>query len=191
MRRGTRLPGVAGALAAAVLVAAGCRGGETAAKKEAPNVIAMTLESPAFGPGHPVPVESTCDGANRSPELQWSALPPGTQSLAVSCEDPDAPGKTWVHWVLYDLPASTRLPAGIPATPHLRRRGVQRTNDFGTLGYGGPCPPRGKAHRYVFRVAALDDRLGLPSGRTLAEVRRAMAGHVLGEGELTGTYARP
>jgi Raf kinase inhibitor-like YbhB/YbcL family protein len=177
--------------AAALLAAAGCGGERTEARKESADMMTMTLQSPAFAAVGTVPVEHTCDGADRSPELRWSAPPPGARSLAVFCEDPDAPGKTWVHWVLYDLPPGTTvLPAGVPPDPRIEGGGIQGTNDFGNLGYGGPCPPRGKAHRYVFHVVALDVRLDLPPGRKLSEVRRAIEGHVLGEGELTGIYGR-
>ncbi len=116
--------------------------------------------------------------------------PEKTASFALLVEDPDAPSKTWVHWVLYDLPpTATSLPEGVSPKPTLEGGGVQGRNDFGKLGYGGPCPPSG-THRYIFELSALDGRLGLPSGSTRDQVVAAMEGHVLAKARLTGRYSR-
>ena len=151
----------------------------------------LTVTSPAFRPGGPIPRHFTGDGMDVSPPLAWAGVPPEAKSLAVVCEDPDAPRGTWVHWLLYDLPRGTRaLPEAVPADPDLDDGSHQGTNDFGYVGYGGPAPPRGAAHRYVFTVYALDAELGLPAGAKKAEVLAAMAGHVLAEGAVEGTYQR-
>lgn len=149
---------------------------------------AFDLSSPAFGHDAEIPVEYTCDGADRAPALTWRHPPAGTQGFALSVEDPDAPGGTFVHWVLYDIPAhATGLTAG--ETPPDARSG---RNDFGRTGYGGPCPPPGHgAHHYHFTLYALDlSRLDLPPGVSLPRLRQAMQGHVLSRAELIGWYAR-
>jgi len=142
------------------------------------------LTSPAFSEGQPIPRKHTGDGADVSPEVAWTGPPAGTASLALICDDPDAPRGTWSHWVLFDLPPDTRgLAEGATA-------GKQGKNDFGRPGYGGPAPPRGKPHRYFFMLSALDTPLNLPAGATRAEVLAAMKGHVLAEAKLMGTYQR-
>jgi len=152
----------------------------------------IRVSSPAFQEGQPIPTKFTCDGPDNSPALEWGDLPLGTKSLALIADDPDAPGRTWVHWVCYDLPPQTRsLPQGVRPTETFEGGAKQGRNDFGRLGYGGPCPPPGKAHRYFFKVYALDTVLGLTSGATKQELLRAMTGHVLAEGQLMGTYQRP
>lgn len=153
--------------------------------------LAFELTSGAFAPNAPIPALHTCDGADLSPPLAWTAPPPGTQRFALVCDDPDAPAGTWVHWVVFDLPASARqLPQGVASTPILGDGSRQGKNDFKRSGYGGPCPPRGAAHRYVFRLYALDAALGLDAGATRAAVEKAMTGHVLGQAQLIGRYAR-
>lgn len=152
----------------------------------------MTIQvtSPAFSEGEPIPSKYTCDGADISPPLQWRNLPEATQSLALICEDPDAPLGTWVHWVLYALPPSvTRLQEGVPPTEVLDSGAKQGTNDFKRLGYGGPCPPRG-THRYFFRLYGLDTKLDLGPGANKKDLVRAMEGHILAQGALMGTYQR-
>ena len=148
----------------------------------------MNLTSTSFQKGSQIPAKFTCNGAGISPQLAWSAPPAGTASFALIVTDPDAPGGTFVHWVLYDLPAGTRaLTEGLPQLPdsaHLGR------NDFGDLGYGGPCPPHGAAHHYHFTLYALDAKLNLPEGATRAQVEAAMRGHILASGELIGMYQR-
>ncbi len=152
----------------------------------------MHVTSVAFAAGETIPRMHTCDGENVSPPLAWSNVPPGTRAFAVIADDPDAPRGTWVHWVLYDLPDTTRaLPQNVPpAERMLANGGVQGTNDFRAIGYGGPCPPPGAAHRYSFRVYALDAPLALAPGATKSDVERAMHGHTLAHGELIGLYGR-
>jgi hypothetical protein len=151
----------------------------------------ITLTSPAFQEGQTIPKKYTGDGDDLSPPLQWSGVPPGTRSLALVCDDPDAPAGTWVHWVLYGLPAATtRLPEGVPAAEHVAGGAKQGLNDFRQVGYGGPAPPPGKAHRYYFRIYALDTELPLRPRATRPELRHALEGHVLAEGQLMGTYQR-
>ncbi len=123
--------------------------------------------------------------------LRWADPPQGTKTFALICDDPDAPRGTWVHWVLFNLPADRReLPEGVPAQETLDGGARQGKNDFGNLGYGGPAPPRGKPHRYFFKLYALDTALDLPAGATKDQVVAAMQGHVLAEGQLMGRYGR-
>ena len=148
------------------------------------------LKSTAFAAGQPIPRQYTCDGENVSPPLQWNDPPAGTQSLALICDDPDAPAGTWVHWVLYNLPAKTRtLAEAIPATADLPDGSRHGKNGWGRLGYGGPCPPSG-THRYFFKLYALDTVLGLASGADKNQLLQAMQGHILAQTELMGTYKR-
>jgi len=150
----------------------------------------MNLESQAFNANEMIPSQYTCDGEEISPELHWDAPPTGTQSLALIVDDPDAPGQTFVHWVVYDIPPETRqLPQGIPAQEPLPKGGTQGKNDFGDLGYGGPCPPSG-THRYFFKLYALDRQLGLEAGATKEQLQAAMSGHILASSELIGRYSR-
>jgi Raf kinase inhibitor-like YbhB/YbcL family protein len=150
----------------------------------------LELESAGFRNGQPIPARYTADGRDVSPELSWGGVPPETKSLALVCEDPDAPRGIWVHWVLYELPPGVAaLPEGVPPRESLTGGGTHGKNDFGKLGYGGPAPPSG-THRYFFRLYALDCSLPLPPGATRAELLRAMEGHVLARGELMGTYSR-
>ncbi|MBW4650624.1 MAG: YbhB/YbcL family Raf kinase inhibitor-like protein [Kastovskya adunca ATA6-11-RM4] len=150
----------------------------------------MKLESNAFTAEGMIPSIYTHDGKDMSPDLRWDSPPTGTQAFALIVDDPDAPNQTFVHWVLYDLPAEIRqLAAGIAATPTLEGGGTQGKNDFGNLGYGGPYPPSG-VHRYFFKLYALDRELGLASGATKAQLEAAMDGHILAMGELMGRYAR-
>jgi Raf kinase inhibitor-like YbhB/YbcL family protein len=126
-----------------------------------------------------------------SPALNWSDPPAGTQSFALIADDPDAPVGTWVHWVLYDLPADTRsLAENLPKQEQLSNAARQGRNDFRRIGYGGPCPPPGKPHRYFFKLYALDTKLSLKAGAAKAEVERAVQGHILAQGELMGRYGR-
>ena len=151
----------------------------------------LKLTSPTFQPDGMIPGKFTCDGADVSPALKWSDPPSGTQSLALIMDDPDAPGRTWVHWVLYDLPADAReLPEGVPKQNKLQSGALQGNNDFPKIGYGGPCPPRGPAHRYFFKLYALDAKTGLKPGATKAELEKAMKGHILAQTELVGRYRR-
>ncbi len=151
----------------------------------------MHLSTPAFTPDSDIPAAFTCDGSDLSPALTWTAPPEGTRSFALVVEDPDAPRGTWVHWVLYDVPAVEReLREGAASNGHLPAGAHQGRNDFGKIGYGGPCPPPGRPHRYYFRLYALDAELGLKAGVTRAQLDRSMRGHVLASAELMGRYGR-
>lgn len=151
----------------------------------------MQLKTSAFANGGDIPSIFTCDGADDSPALQWTEPPVPTQSFALIVDDPDAPRGTWVHWVLYDLPATAReLPEGVPPEATLPSGARQGRNDFKKIGYGGPCPPPGPAHRYFFRLFALDRALGLQPGARRADVDRAMEGHILARAEVMGRYRR-
>ncbi len=151
----------------------------------------MQLTSPAFSEGAAIPAKYTCDGADVSPALQWQGVPPNTGSLVLIADDPDAPMGTWVHWVLFDLPPTiAELPEAMPKSQFTPGNAKQGLNDFKHLGYGGPCPPQGKPHRYFVKLYALDQVLNLKPGATKQQVERAMDGHVLAQGQLMGTYKR-
>jgi Raf kinase inhibitor-like YbhB/YbcL family protein len=152
--------------------------------------VAITLTSSAFTEGAMIPRKHTCDAEDISPDLKWAGVPQDAKSLALICDDPDAPVGTWVHWVLFNLPADvTALPAGLPADAVLYNSARHGKNDFRKLGYGGPCPPGG-THRYYFKLYALDTVLTLQSGSTKAELLAAMKGHILAEAQLMGKYKR-
>ena len=150
----------------------------------------INVTSPAFSNGGMIPGKFTCDGPDVSPPLSWSHLPKGTRSIAMICDDPDAPVGDWVHWVVYNLPAdSDGLSENISADEIRRMGGKEGINDFRKTSYGGPCPPGG-VHRYYFKVFALDDVLSLSWGVSKGELLRAMKGHILGQGQLVGKYQR-
>ncbi len=152
----------------------------------------MELTSTAFAEAATIPESNTGAGQDISPPLRWSGAPGNTQSFALICDDPDAPRKEpWVHWVLFNLPASTHeLPEGTPARATLANGAKQGKNDFGKIGYGGPAPPPGKPHRYYFKLYALDMVLNLKEGATKQELEQAMKGHILASGQLMGRYGR-
>jgi Raf kinase inhibitor-like YbhB/YbcL family protein len=153
--------------------------------------MSLELTSTAFRPGETIPKQYTGDGADRSPPLRWSEPPSETKSLALICDDPDAPRGTWVHWVLFNLPAQLReLQEGVPTTEILGNGARQGKNDFGNIGYGGPAPPKGKPHRYSFKLYALDADVDLTPGATKGQLTNAMKGHILAEGQLVGNYGR-
>jgi len=159
--------------------------------KEETTLKQISISPDTFSNGSNIPVEYTCDGDDRSPALSWNTVPAGTQSFALIVDDPDAPGKTWVHWVIYNIPAnSTGLPGAVPKNNTLDDGSLQGKNDFGRVGYNGPCPPPGKPHRYFFRVYALDTTLSLKSGATKSQLEAAMSGHILAQGEMVGEYGR-
>ena len=150
----------------------------------------IKLTSTAFQPDGMIPAKYTCDGANVSPPLEWSGVPEATKSLALICDDPDAPGKTWVHWVVFNLPASkTSLPENVEPQETIASGGKQGTNDFKKIGYGGPCPPSG-THRYFFKIYALDTELKLDNKTTKDQLSQAMKDHLLAQGELIGRYKK-
>ena len=150
----------------------------------------IQLISGAFEDGKPIPAQYTCQGKNVSPPLAWSSAPAGARSFALILDDPDAPRGTWVHWVLYNVPADTiGLPEGIKVDSRLPGNALQGRNDYKRNDYGGPCPPSG-THRYIFKIYALDTMLDLKAGATKDDVLRAMEGHVLARGQLMGTVKK-
>jgi hypothetical protein len=150
----------------------------------------MKIESSVFKEGSMIPEKYTCDGENISPPLTWSGIPQETVSLALICDDPDAPAGTWVHWVVYNMPAKTvGLRESVPAEKKLPDGSIQGTNDFRNIGYGGPCPPSG-THRYYFKLYALDKKLDLEPGTTKWQLVQSMKGHILAEAQLMGKYSR-
>src|SRR5579859_82209 len=158
---------------------------------EHPDKSAMQLTSSAFAEGQPIPAKYSCDDRNVSPPLKWTGTPESAKRLALIADDPDAPVGTWVHWVLYDLPANTtELPEDLPKGQYTPGGGKQGLNDFKHLGYGGPCPPAGKPHRYFFKLYALDTELEYKAATTKKELERAMEKHILAQGQLMGTYKR-
>jgi Raf kinase inhibitor-like YbhB/YbcL family protein len=168
----------------AVVMLTGCQAHATPAEPGG-NGMAIQITSTAFKEGDKIPRQYTCDGKNVSPPLAWTNVPTNTVSLALIMDDPDAPSGTWVHWVLFNLPASTSgLAQGNDGG------GIQGKNDFNKLGYGGPCPPRGVSHRYYIKLYALDNVLDLKGGASKAQVERAMQGHILAQGQLMGKYGR-
>jgi Raf kinase inhibitor-like YbhB/YbcL family protein len=164
-------------------------GGLAGQNLEAPN--SLTLFSSAFKDQGTIPDVFTCRGKNISPALSWTNIPAGTLSLALTCIDPDASSGRWVHWVVYGIqPVMTELPEAQPGQDYIAGGAVQGRTDFGSNAYGGPCPPPGKAHRYVFTLYALDSNPQLQPGLTLDELRAAIRGHVLAEARLTGLFKR-
>jgi Raf kinase inhibitor-like YbhB/YbcL family protein len=166
-----------------------------AAMSRKSEVAAMQLTSPAFTHEGDIPRKHTCDGEDSSPALSWSDSPDGVKSYALIMDDPDAPPGTWVHWVLYNLPAGEEgLPQGVPKQERLDSGAVHGkcwgVDSFSRIGYFGPCPPPGAPHRYYFRLYALDAKLDLPNGATKDQVLAAMEGHILGQAELMGRYGR-
>lgn len=150
----------------------------------------LELTSTAFGPGEPIPGKYTCDGEDISPPLQWGEPPLGAQSFALIVDDPDAPMRIWVHWLLYNLPVDSRtLPEAVPPDARLPNGSRHGQNSWSQLRYGGPCPPSG-THHYVFKLYALDAVLDLEAGASKKQLLQAMEGHILAQGELTGTYSR-
>jgi len=153
--------------------------------------MAFELTSSAFKEGERIPNRHTCEGDDLSPPLHWSVPPAATKSFALIADDPDAPGGTWVHWVIYNLSLDLRgLPEGIPAKDHWLDDALQGLTDFKRVGYGGPCPPPGKPHRYYFKLYALDAVLTLKPRATKSQVLEACKGHVLAEAQLMGRFGR-
>ena len=153
--------------------------------------MAFSLKSKAFSEAGMLATKYTSDGTDISPQLMWSDAPSSTKSFALIMDDPDARSGMWVHWVLYDLPASTtELAEGVPCVETLAHGGKQGINDFKKIGYGGPCPPKGAPHRYFFKLYALDCLLNLEPGASKKGVEQAMQGHILAECQLMGRYGR-
>ena len=156
---------------------------------------AFRVTAAPFASHASIPHEYTCEGANVSPALEWAEVPDGTATIALIMDDPDAPGGTFTHWVLFNLPPDAmRLPRAVDVHTEFADRApspCEGENDFGDVGYGGPCPPPGDAaHDYVFHLYALDTALDLDDGAPKAEVLRAMEGHVLADAQRVGTYKR-
>lgn len=165
--------------------------GEVSENMMEPKVEQLYLTSPAFRDNDRIPARYTGDGDDMSPPLQWSHAPEGVAEYAVICEDPDAPGGTFIHWVMYNIPPGyDRLDEGIRQEAELDNGAMQGRNDFGNIGYGGPAPPKGKPHHYEFTVYALGEKLNLPPGIARDELVRAMEGHVMAKGKVTGLYGR-
>ncbi len=144
----------------------------------------MKIQSQAFQDHQPIPKKFTCDGEDVSPELSWSEIPAGTESLVLIMDDPDAPMGTFDHWIMWNIPADTKnLAEGAVA-------GLQGTNGFGKQKYGGPCPPKGNPHRYFFKLYALSTKLNLKAGVSKEAVESAIEGHILQQAEVVGTYQR-
>jgi Raf kinase inhibitor-like YbhB/YbcL family protein len=180
-----------GLVALALLAVSGSAGCHRAASDViAKGETSMELTSSSFQDGK-IPRQFTCDGADASPHLAWTAPPALTKSLALLVTDPDAPAGTWVHWVLFNLPATAReLSIGVPKVQNVGDGSLQGRNDFGRIGYGGPCPPRGTDHRYFFRLYALDTQLNLSPGATRDQLESAMQAHILAQSELVARYGR-
>lgn len=163
----------------------------THAAKQGKVKIKIKVSSTAFKNGGFLPVQYTCDGNNISPPLNFSSIPEDTQSLALILEDPDAPGGTFTHWIIYNLPGNTtNLTENIPTDDTLENGAEQGVNDFGQIGYGSPCPPPGLPHRYIFKLYALNVKLDLSLGATKKQLLGVMKGHILQEGKLIGHYKR-
>jgi Raf kinase inhibitor-like YbhB/YbcL family protein len=196
MNRPTRLGLLASAVALLAVSACGYRAADEAAVTAAPLLI--SLRSDAFPEGTTIPAKYTCDAENISPPLSWSGEPIKAKSFVLICDDPDAPVGTFTHWLVYNLPPQlTELPEGLPPRETVpltlpdgsTRDALQGKNDFGKIGYGGPCPPGG-THHYIFRLYAMDSMLAVKPGASRAGLLTAMKGHILAQGRLMGTYSR-
>jgi Raf kinase inhibitor-like YbhB/YbcL family protein len=172
------------AIVIAVLAMGVAVGGAEEAKMQ------FTLSSPSFQNNQPMPAKHSCEGMDVSPALNWDGVPANAKGFALICDDPDAPGGTWVHWVIYGIPAgTTELPENVAKTDSANGA-KQGVNDFGRVGYGGPCPPPGRVHHYHFRLYALDAELNLAPRVSRRQLESAMKGHIVAQTELVGTYQR-
>ena len=150
----------------------------------------MEIKSSAFKHNEIIPSNYTCDGGNISPPLLWNEIPENTKSLALIADDPDAPVGTWTHWVIYNMPPTSKgLQEGVLPVQSFSHDTKQGINDFQQIGYGGPCPPSG-IHRYFFKLYALNTKLNLESGATKEQLLMAMKGHILAQGETVGKYRK-
>ena len=149
----------------------------------------LQLTSSSFEADAAIPAKYTCDGEDASPALAWNDPPAATKGFALVMDDPDAPNKTVVHWVIYDLPAATRkLPEAVPKEAKLPDGSLQGRNSHGNLGYSGPCPPKGVVHHYFFKLFALDKSTGLKPKATKPELEAAIKGHILAKAQLIGRF---
>ncbi len=155
-------------------------------------IMEIKIYSTAFKNGDFIPSKYSCEGSNVSPQLRWDEEIKDVKSFAIIVEDPDAPGGDFVHWVIYNIPGNVReLHEDVTPSRNISDQIMLGTNSFGHIGYGGPCPPAGKAHRYFFRIYALNTLLHhLESGATKTQLMKAMEGHIVGKGELMGKYQR-
>lgn len=184
-----RLAGLLMLFCALSLVLQSCESGEPIPPKVGETI--LFLSSPAFREGGSIPAKYTCDGEDISPPLVWGEPPAGTQSFVLIVDDPDAPGGVFTHWVLFNISSGSRqLAEAISTQAQLPSEALQGKNDFGNIGYGGPCPPPGRAHRYQFTLYALERPLDLGMGASKKQVLDAMRGHILAQGQLIGTYQR-
>ncbi|WP_297477854.1 YbhB/YbcL family Raf kinase inhibitor-like protein [Thermococcus sp.] len=174
-------------LITALLIGSGCISGGS--NVSAPKMLEV---GSVFHDGGYIPREFTCDGENINPPIFVGHVDPNAKSLVIIVDDPDAPGGTFTHWIAWNVPPLGEIPKGVPREGVVEApiRMVQGLNDFGSVGYSGPCPPRGKPHHYHFKVYALDTTLDLPPGSTRKELERAMEGHVVQWGEIVGLYGR-
>jgi Raf kinase inhibitor-like YbhB/YbcL family protein len=170
------------------IIVLACSGQSRTQKNKLNEAGQIELKSPAFKEGQTIPEKYTCDSSNISPPLEWKKIPEGTITYAIIVDDPDAPVKTWVHWILFNLPGSIlELPENIPKLEILGNGAKQGENSSGKIGYDGPCPPGG-THRYYFKIYALDKELDSKPGINKKELLKAMEGHILGEGQLMGRF---
>lgn len=153
--------------------------------------MAFQLICSAFKDGEIIPIKHTCNGKNSSPALIWTGMPENAKSFALILDDPDAPTGTFVHWVLFDIPAyCTSLPEHIETSAKVPGLGTQGINDFRHIGYGGPCPPHGQPHRYFFKLYALDIVINLKAGASKSELEMAMKEHILAKAQIMGKFSR-
>lgn len=172
---------ISAALGAFGLCEAQAQGGQTSD---------LRISSTAFQNGGTIPRPYTCDGNDASPPLAWTGVPAEAKSLALIVDDPDAPVGTWIHWVVFNIPADVvSMPEQVPQGPTLANGAQQGVNSWNRSGYGGPCPPRGQ-HRYFFKLYALDVSLNPRGSMSKAQLLGAMRGHVLAEAQIIGTYSR-
>lgn len=155
-------------------------------QRSAVNVLNMKITSPDFLNNEFIPTQFTCDGQDLNPELRIEEIPEGAQSLVLIVDDPDAPGGTFTHWTVWNIPSNTE----VIKKGELPNGATEGKTDFGRSGYGGPCPPPGKPHRYFFKIYALDTILNLPAGASRSDLEKAMNGHIIDHAELIGLYQR-
>jgi len=180
-------------LIAVALFAANCAGAKKPVKKTFKGAkMNWTIKSDSISENKRIPDKFTCKGTDISPALSWDAAPKGAQELVLIMDDPDAPVGTWTHWIVYGIsPDRTSLPENVEKSAAAASVGaLQGVTSFRRPGYGGPCPPPGPAHRYFFKLFALDKKTGLPAGASLAQVEAAIKGHVIAEAKLMGTFSR-
>lgn len=176
---------------ALMMLAVGCGTGSTEKTSLTETKKGLKILSFSFKDGEPIPMQSTCDSLNISPQISWTGVPEDAASLAITCEDPDAPGKTFTHWIVYNISIQTpRLPENQPLEEKLPNMAKQGINDFGKIGWNGPCPPAGKLHHYVFTIYALDKNLEFTDKPNRADFDQAIFGHVIERASFTGTYQK-